>query len=131
MVFDLIAKLAADASRLEVIGAGTEMRDFVFVEDVVAAALAVAARAPLAGEVYNVASGEGVTIKQLVAHVTAVLGLSPRVSYTGEVRPGDALHWVGDVTRLRALGYAPAVPLREGVRRVADWFAALDARASA
>jgi UDP-glucose 4-epimerase len=45
----------------EVIGAGTEMRDFVFVEDVVAAALA-SRSAPLAGEVYNVASGEGVTI---------------------------------------------------------------------
>jgi UDP-glucose 4-epimerase len=131
VVFDLIAKLAADPTRLEVLGAGTEMRDFVFVEDVVGAAVAVMARAPLAGEVYNVASGEGVTIKQLVAHVTAVLGVSPRVRYTGEARPGDALHWVADVTRLRALAYAPAVNLREGVRRVADWFAALDARVTA
>jgi len=96
----------------------------------VGAATTVMSRAPLAGEVYNVASGEGVTIKQLVAHLTAVLGLSPRISYTGEVRPGDALHWVGDIARLRTLGYAPTVPLREGVRRVADWFAVLDARVS-
>jgi UDP-glucose 4-epimerase len=131
VVFDLIAKLAADPAQLEVIGAGTEMRDFVFVEDVVSAAITVMGSAPLAGEVYNVGSGEGVTIKHLVAHVTAVLGLSPRVRYTGEVRPGDALHWVADVTRLRALGYAPAVSLREGVRRVADWFAALDAQVPA
>jgi UDP-glucose 4-epimerase len=131
VVFDLLAKLAADPGRLEVIGAGTEMRDFVFVEDVVGAAGVVMSRAPLAGEVYNVASGEGVTIKQLVDHVTAVVGLSPQVRYTGEVRPGDALHWVADVTRLRALGYSPAVSLREGVHRVADWFAALDAGVTA
>ena len=76
--------------------------------------MTVMAHAPLAGEVYNVASGEGVTITHLVAHVTAVLGLSPRVSYTGEIRPGDALHWVGDMRRLRALGFVPAVPLRRG-----------------
>jgi UDP-glucose 4-epimerase len=131
VVFDLIAKLAADPARLEVIGVGTEMRDFVFVEDVVGAATTVMGRAPMAGEVYNVASGDGVTIKQLVDHVTAVLGLSPRVSYTGEARPGDALHWVADVRRLRALGYVPAVPLREGIGRVAEWFASLEARAPA
>ncbi|MEP7175153.1 MAG: NAD-dependent epimerase/dehydratase family protein [Gemmatimonadales bacterium] len=130
VVYDLLAKLAADPSRLEVIGAGTEMRDFVFVDDVVTAATTVMARGRLEGEVYNVASGSGVTIRDLVGHVVTVLGLSPRVHYTGEVRPGDALHWVGDIARLRALGFAPAVAVEDGVRRIAEWFAA-DAQVSA
>ena len=128
VVFDLLAKLAADPDRLEVIGAGTEMRDFIFVDDVVAAALTVMERGPMAGEVYNVASGTGLTIRDLVAHVVAVLGLAPAVRYTGEVRPGDALHWVGDISRLRALGFAPAVSVEAGVRRIAEWFAELDAQ---
>jgi UDP-glucose 4-epimerase len=127
VVFDLIAKLAADPSRLEVLGAGTEMRDFVFVEDVVAAAMTVMTRAPLAGEVYNVASGRGVTIAALVNEVTAVLGVSPKVCFTGEVRPGDALHWVGAIDRLRALGFSPATTLTAGVRCVADWFSEVGA----
>ena len=124
VVFDLLAKLAADPDRLEVIGAGTEMRDFIFVDDVVTAATCVMARAPLQGEVYNVASGQGVTIRDLVGHIVAVVGLSPTVRYTGEVRPGDALHWVGDIARLRGArlraggvrrGWGP--PHRRMVRR--------------
>lgn len=130
VVYDLIAKLAADPTRLEVIGAGTEVRDFVFVEDVVTAMTTVMGRAPLQGEVYNVASGCGVTIRELVGHVTAVLGVSPTVAYNGEVRPGDALHWVGDIGRLRALGFVPATSVREGVGRVVQWFAQHDARVS-
>ncbi|HUR96099.1 MAG TPA: NAD-dependent epimerase/dehydratase family protein [Gemmatimonadales bacterium] len=131
VVFDLIAKLAADPERLDVIGAGTEMRDFIFVDDVVTAAALVMSDAPLEGEVYNVASGVGVTIRELVGHVVAVLGLTPAVRYTGEVRPGDALHWVGDISRLRALGFVPAVPVEAGVRRIAEWFAELESRVSA
>ena len=131
VVFDLIAKLANDPQHLEVIGAGTEMRDFVFVEDVVAAAVTVMRAAPLEGEVYNVASGQGVTIRDLAGHVIEVLGLEPRVTYTGDVRPGDALHWIGEIGRLKALGFVPATSLREGVRRVAEWFAELDEKVSA
>ena len=127
VVFDLIAKLAADPDRLEVIGLGSELRDFVFVEDVVAAAIAVMERAPLTGEAYNVASGCGITIGELAGHVADLLGLAPVVSYTGEVRPGDALHWVADISRLRALGFAPAVSVRDGVRRVAAWYAETEA----
>jgi UDP-glucose 4-epimerase len=131
VVFDLLAKLAADPDRLEVIGAGTEMRDFIFVDDVVAAALQVMSRGPLAGEVYNVASGTGVTIRELVGHVIGVTGLAPTVRYTGEVRPGDALHWVGDISRLKALGFSPAVSVEAGVRRIAEWFADVESRVSA
>jgi UDP-glucose 4-epimerase len=131
VVFDLIAKLAADPDRLEVIGLGSELRDFVFVEDVVAAAIAVMERAPLTGEAYNVASGCGITIGELAGHVADLLGLAPVVSYTGEVRPGDALHWVADISRLRALGFAPAVSVRDGVRRVAAWYAETEARVRA
>jgi UDP-glucose 4-epimerase len=131
VVFDLIAKLAADPERLEVIGAGTETRDFIFVDDVAAVAMMVMERGPLEGEVYNVASGTGVTIRELVGHVVRTLGLAPTVRYTGEVRPGDALHWVADISRLRALGFAPAVSVDAGVQRIAEWFARLEQKVSA
>ena len=131
VVYDLIARLAADPERLEVIGDGSETRDFVFIEDVVEAAVIAMHRGALSGEVYNVASGTGASIRDLVGEVTAVLGVTPAVSFTGTVRPGDALHWVADIDRLRALGYTPAVSLHEGVRRVAAWFAETSAAVTA
>ena len=131
VVYDLIAKLAADPERLEVIGDGSETRDFVFVDDVVEAAVTAMRRGAMSGEVYNVASGTAVSVRDLVGEVTAVLGVAPAVSFTGTVRPGDALHWIADIDRLRALGFAPAVSLHEGVRRVATWFTETSAAVTA
>jgi len=47
------------------------------------------------------------------------------------VRPGDALHWVADIGRLRALGFAPAVSVDVGVQRIAEWFARIEQQVSA
>ncbi len=66
VVYDLIDRLARDPARLEVIGDGTQERDFAFVDDVAAAIVLVGSDAPGRGEVYNVASGTSHSIAQLV-----------------------------------------------------------------
>ncbi|MBI4500139.1 MAG: NAD-dependent epimerase/dehydratase family protein [Gemmatimonadetes bacterium] len=122
VIYDLVAKMRANSRVLPVHGTGDETRDFVYVDDVAHAAILVATCAPLAGEVYNVASGTSVSIRHLVEVTAEALGLAPEIRFTGEVRPGDALRWEADNSRLRALGFAPEVELREGVKRTAAWF---------
>lgn len=122
VVYDFIAKLHATPNHLLVHGTGDETRDMVYVDDVVSAALCVADRAPLEGEVYNVASGERTSVRQIAEAVAAQLELQPAFEFTGEVRPGDALHWVADISRLRSLGYEPTLGLQEGVDRICAWY---------
>ncbi len=122
VIYDLIAKLRANPRELFVHGSGAETRDFIYVEDVVAAAILVMTRAPLRGESYNVASGAAVTIRDVVATVAGCLEVAPAVTFSGEVRPGDALNWLADIGRLRALGFAPSVSLSQGVARITRWF---------
>jgi len=121
VVYDLIRKVEANAERISVYGDGTQVRDFVFVTDVVQAMIDVAERAPGHGEAYNVGTGIGYSIADLVAEVCRALNAAPQIDWTGSVRPGDAQAFVADISKLRAIGHEPAVSLREGVARVVAW----------
>lgn len=121
VVFDLINKVIADPRRIEVFGTGRELRDMVYVDDVVEATLVAAAHAPAEGEVYNVGSGTMAPIAEVVRHVTRALEASPAVVYTGAVRKGDSERMCADITRLRALGYQPHVSMADGIARTVAW----------
>ena len=95
-------------------GDGKQTRDFVFVEDLVSATVRAARREP-PDTVYNVGSGEGVSILELVDALNDVLGTDLEPVHE-ERRPGDIRHSRADISRARAdLGYTPDVSLREGL----------------
>lgn len=123
VVYDLFRKLRADPERLEILGDGSQARDFTYVLDIVQALVLAATMAPNHGEVYNVASGTTHTIADLVKACCAVCGLNPDIVYTGETRPGDAEKWVVDISRLKQLGFEPRADLVTGLAAIRDWYA--------
>jgi UDP-glucose 4-epimerase len=122
VVYDLICKLHANPERLEVLGNGSQARDFTHILDVVQAMLLAATKAPHQGEVYNVASGTTSTIAELVDKLSQLCHVTPQVVYTGQVRPGDAEKWEVDITRLKSLGFEAHVSLEAGLSSVLDWY---------
>ncbi|HKJ25777.1 MAG TPA: NAD-dependent epimerase/dehydratase family protein [Myxococcota bacterium] len=122
VVFDLIEKVERRPERLEVLGDGAQVRDFVFVEDAVRALLCVADRAPHAGEAVNVASGVPVTIAELAAAVVRAAGAPSEIAFVGGEAPGRSRRWMADVSRLRGLGHRSQVPLDEGLARTVAWY---------
>lgn len=121
VVYDLIQRIRANPAELFIYGDGSQVRDFVHVDDVVAALIYVAKHAPLAGEVYNVASGSECSIGSLVAMLCEMLDVEPRLNYSGAVRQGEPERWVVSIDRLRALGFEPSVPIREGLKKTIEW----------
>lgn len=122
VIYDLFRKLERDRDRLEVLGTGEQVRDYCYVADTAAAFVTVALDDATIGEVYNIAGGQPVSIRELVAMILETLGLPETVShYTGQSWPGDITRLVADLTRLRERGFAPTVDLREGLRRFAEW----------
>ena len=124
VVYDFFSRLRANPGRLEILGDGSQARDFTYVLDVVRALGLVATMAPNRGEVYNVASGTTHTIAELAEACCHVCGLNPTIVYTGRIRPGDAEKWVVDITRLKELGFEPRGDLEEGLAAIRDWHAA-------
>ncbi len=107
---------------LVIFGDGEQVRDFVFVEDVVRATLSACDVPGVAGETFNIGRGEGVTINKLAEVVMEATGLEGKVRH-GQPRPGDVRASVADITKARKfLGYSPEVSLKEGLVRTARWF---------
>jgi nucleoside-diphosphate-sugar epimerase len=98
-----------------VFGTGEQTRDFVHVADVVEANLLAAQATGVAGEVFNVASGEQRSVNDLVDALNRVLGRRIAATY-GPPRPGDVLDSVADIGRSAdVLGYRPAVGFEAGL----------------
>lgn len=105
---------ALDHRSLKVFGAGEAVRDYVYIDDVIAAMLAAAVAAP---DVLNISRGEGRSVNQVLAAVEAASG-RPIVRVPLPQRGGDVAVNVLDNTRARhALDWAPIVPFEEGIAR--------------
>ena len=107
---------AAQNKPLEIDWDGQQSRDFIHVQDAVAAIL-LAAQKGAAGSVYNAASGRTYTLSELADAVEKVSGRKlPRVPR--EKRPGDVHASAADISKIRALGFAPCVSLEQGLREI-------------
>lgn len=122
VMYDLLCKLRANPTRLEVLGDGSQARDFTYVDDVVQAMMLAATEAPCQGEVYNVASGKTYSIEEMVRILCSVCDLAPDVVYTGNTRLGDAEKWIVDITRLKQLGFEPQTSLETGLETIRGWY---------
>ena len=122
-VIGTIVRQAVAGERLR-LGDTTPRRDFVFVTDTVAALVGIAA-SDLAGDVYNIATGEDHSVADVVATVGELLGRELEVESDAQrLRPesSEVYRLVGDATKLRdAIGWEPRVDLREGLGRMIEW----------
>jgi UDP-glucose 4-epimerase len=116
-----IAALTAGRTPM-VFGDGLQSRDFTYVADAVQALLRAAETPGVSGRVYNVGTGRGVTLLELIATLNRLLG-TDRPPQHGPPRQGDIRHSRADISRARReLGYEPAVSLEEGLRRTLRWY---------
>jgi UDP-glucose 4-epimerase len=103
-------------------GDGLQSRDFTYVADVVQALTRAADTPGVAGRVYNVGTGRGTSILELVAVLNRLLGTDRQPEH-GPPRAGDIRHSRADISRARRdLGYEPAVSLEEGLGHTLRWY---------
>jgi len=99
------------------------VRDFTDVRDMVRAYwLAVTKAKP--GEVYNVATGSGITIQDLLDRLLALSGAKVRVEEDPDrMRPSDVLRLIGDASKFRRdTGWAPEVPFDQTLRDLVSYW---------
>ncbi len=124
VIYDLFRKLQKNRQELEVLGTGEQVRDYCYVADTARAFLDLSLNPDALGGVYNIAGGEPVSIKELVAMILKTLNYTDtKIHYTGQSWRGDITRLVAGLDRIKATGFAPTVNLEEGLRRFAEWIA--------
>ncbi len=105
---------------LVIYGSGKQTRDFIYVEDVALANLAVLEECRPG--VYNVGTGESISIKALAELMLELSGSDVGIVYRSP-RPGDIMYSEADITRIRKeIGWEPRIDLYEGLRKTIDYY---------
>ena len=111
LVLGIFLRRHAEGKVLEIHGDGQQRRDFVHVQDVVAANIA-ALNSHGRGEVFNVGSGTSISVKELADMI------SPNQIYT-EGRKGDSTATLADISKIRsALGWMPQIYFADGLEEL-------------
>jgi dTDP-L-rhamnose 4-epimerase len=101
---------------------GRESRDFIYIDDVVAATTAALFEPAAEGEVFGIGSGVATSVLEAAHTLIATLGCEVPLEVTGAFRVGDIRHNVADLTMARQLlGFEPQVDFKTGIERFASW----------
>lgn len=123
--YDFVRRLRADPTRLHILGDGKQSKSYVHVDDVVAAVLLADQAAPDPFAVFNVATGDYITVLEIAALAMAALNIDP-MTVELEMTGGDR-GWKGDVpivrldtSRIRSLGWSNRLGAADAIRRSLD-----------
>ena len=118
--FDFLRRLLADPSELSILGDGTQTKSYIHVTDVVAAVLCAWAEAPRPFSVFNVATGDYITVTEIALLALDVLDRSP--DQTTFTYSGGDRGWKGDVPvvrintdRIRGLGWSNRLSTKDAL----------------
>jgi len=105
-----------------IFGDGEQSRDFTYIENVVEANLLAAKASGVAGEVFNIACGERITINKLARMLAEIIGVNIEPEHTPP-RSGDVLHSLADISKAkRLLGYEVKVSTPKGLEQTVKWY---------
>ena len=120
--FDFLRRLLDDPNMLRILGDGTQSKSYVHVFDVIDAVLLASVACTTPYEVFNVATGDYITVSQIAELAVSILGIDPG-STTFEYTGGDR-GWKGDVPivrlatdRIRSLGWSNRWSSAEALER--------------
>lgn len=120
--YDFVRRLKDDPDKLRVLGDGTQSKSYIHVEDVLDAIFTVARSDLGAFDIFNVATGDYITVREIAELAAEVLGVDPqsvRYEYTGSDRG-----WKGDVpivrfdcSKIQALGWQCSRSSKEALQQ--------------
>lgn len=112
------------AAPIRLFSAGTQRRDFTYIDDIVKGVIAAIDRPATEHRLYNLGNHQPVQTRQLLSTIEKIIGKAAIIREE-PARPEDVEVTYADITAAgRDLGFAPTTGLEDGTRRFVDWFRA-------
>lgn len=125
-VFDFYKSLRNNPGEMRVLGDGHQRKSYLYVQDCIDAMLLAKDKSQNQINIFNLGADEYCEVNDSIGWITAHLGLVPKLTYAGGKRG-----WVGDSPlvfldcgRIRALGWAPTMSIREGIINTLEYLQA-------
>lgn len=119
-VIPIFANQIYSHSPLTIYGDGLQTRDFVYVSDIAHANLL--ASQYKSGDVFNLGSGNSITINQLADMMQHIIGIKVGVQYAPE-RPADIKHCRSKTSKAEnRLGFKANVDIQKGLEKYIKWY---------
>ena len=116
-----ITKVLDAKEEIEVWGKGIELRDLLYVDDLVDLVEIAIKKQTSKFELFNAGSGIGISIKNLVGKVIEISGKNLRIVYN-ESKPNLVFSFVSNNSKVQELfGWRPSISLEEGIKRTIAW----------
>jgi UDP-glucose 4-epimerase len=125
-VFDFFHSLRRNPKELRVLGNGLQRKSYLYVQDCLDAMLLAIEQSHDKVNIFNLGADEYCKVNDSIGWITAHLGISPALSYTGGDRGwiGDSPFILLDCRKIRALGWQPRLSIRDGVTRTLEYLQA-------
>ncbi len=122
VMYEQIKKMLEAPKQIEVLGTGKQLRDYAHISDTVKAIYSAANNVSAIGEVFNVAGGNRISIKELIRIIKSALAIKTPDVYSGKSWKGDIMQLWADTGKIRSiLRWAPTMPLEDGINELIDW----------
>ena len=124
MAFHRFCRAILTGGKIPVYGNGKQTRDFTYIDDIVAGTIA-AINGDCSGEVINLGGGARISLYECIEIIEKCAGKKADIDWSG-FQKGDVRHTAADISKAqRLLGYAPKVPVAEGLARELEWMKTL------
>jgi GDP-L-fucose synthase len=118
----LIKKVAERLDPLEVWGNGQDIRDVIYIDDFVEGVLAAVASERQPFEVYNICSGLGVSVNEILHILCELEGFHPRLVYSTDKPSTVPIRRLSPRRIRQAIDWSSQTPLVDGLSRTLAWY---------
>jgi len=123
-IYDFLLKLSHNPNKLEILGDGSQIRSYIYIDDAIEATILSYLRSPHMFEVYNVASKDWITVLDVAKIVINLLGLSSvKLTFKSYAHgigwPGDVKRIALSIDKIRTLGFNPKYNSKGAVKLTA------------
>jgi dTDP-L-rhamnose 4-epimerase len=121
-ILSIFSTLIKNGKDINIFEDGKETRDFVYIDDVVAATILGLEKEEANGEVFNVGTGEATDVITVADKLIENYGGTTNVTISGNYRLGDIRHNYADLTKIKSmLGFEPKYNFENGIKKFTDW----------
>ena len=125
-VFDFYRQLLAHPDHLDVLGNGHQRKSYLYVQDCASAILLAISKCTASVNIFNLGAADYCEVNDSIGWIAGHLGLKPELRYAGGERGwiGDSPFIFLDCSRIRALGWTPALTIQQGIIRTLEYLQA-------